>query len=67
MAYETMIFEKKDGIAIITMDRPDSLNSINTRMQAEMKEIWGQVEQDRSIRVIIITVDARTQEYGIAV
>ncbi len=55
MAYETLIFEKKDGIAIITMNRPDNLNSINTRMQAEMKAIWEDLEQDRSIRVIIFT------------
>jgi enoyl-CoA hydratase/carnithine racemase len=37
------------------MNRPDSLNSINTQMQAEMKSIWEQIEQDRSLRVIIIT------------
>jgi enoyl-CoA hydratase len=55
MAYETMVFEKKEDVAIITMNRPDNLNSINTRMQAEMKEIWDQVEQDKHIRVIIIT------------
>jgi enoyl-CoA hydratase len=55
MTYETMLFEKKDGLAIITMNRPENLNSINMKMQAEMKDIWGQVEEDKSIRVIIFT------------
>jgi enoyl-CoA hydratase len=55
MTYETMIFEKKDDLAILVMNRPDSLNSINTQMQAEMKAIWDQIEKERSIRVIIIT------------
>ncbi|MFC1820363.1 enoyl-CoA hydratase/isomerase family protein [Thermodesulfobacteriota bacterium] len=55
MAYETMIFEKRDDIAIITMNRPDSLNSINTEMQAEMADIWDKVEKDRSIRAIVIS------------
>ncbi|MGA3086284.1 MAG: enoyl-CoA hydratase/isomerase family protein [Thermodesulfobacteriota bacterium] len=55
MIYETMMFEKKDGIAIITMNRPENLNSINTKMQAEMKDIWEQVEVDKSIRVVIFT------------
>lgn len=55
MAYETMIFEKKNDMAVLTMNRPENLNSINTRMQAEMKAIWEQIEKDRSIRVIIIT------------
>jgi enoyl-CoA hydratase len=55
MAYETMIFEKKNDMAVLTMNRPENLNSINTRMQAEMKAIWEEIEKDRSIRVIIIT------------
>ena len=55
MTYETILFEKKDGMAIITMNRPENLNSINMKMQAEMKDIWGQVEEDKSIRVVIFT------------
>jgi enoyl-CoA hydratase len=55
MAYETINFEKKNDMAILTMNRPENLNSINTRMQAEMKTIWEEIEKDRSIRVIIIT------------
>lgn len=55
MAYETIRYEKENGIVIVTLNRPDSLNSVNTKMQAEMKEIWEDIERDRSIRVIIIT------------
>ena len=55
MTYETMNFEKKNNMAVLTMNRPENLNSINTRMQAEMKAIWEEIEKDRSIRVIIIT------------
>lgn len=55
MAYETMIYKKQKGIAILTLNRPDQLNSVNTVMQKEMKEIWSDIEGDRNIRVIIIT------------
>ncbi|MEW6187077.1 MAG: enoyl-CoA hydratase-related protein [Thermodesulfobacteriota bacterium] len=55
MAFETMIYEKREGLALVTMNRPDNLNSINTKMQAEMKAIWEDIEQDRHIRVIIFT------------
>ncbi|HEX9896373.1 MAG TPA: enoyl-CoA hydratase/isomerase family protein [Dehalococcoidales bacterium] len=55
MAFETMLYEKEEELAIVTMNRPDKLNSINTRMQAEMKEIWDDIERDTSIRVVIIT------------
>jgi len=55
MAYETLIYDKGDGIAVLTLNRPDSLNSVNTKMQAEMKEVWDDIEQDKNIRVVIIT------------
>lgn len=55
MSYETMLYEKAEGLAIITLNRPDKLNSINTKMQTEMKEIWDDIEADKSIRVVIIT------------
>ena len=55
MAYETLLYERSNGIAVLTLNRPESLNSVNTRMQAEMKEVWDDIEQDKNIRVIIIT------------
>ena len=38
MAYETMLYEKENGIAIVTLNRPESLNSVNTKMQADVRE-----------------------------
>jgi enoyl-CoA hydratase len=55
MAFETLIYDKGDGIAVLTLNRPDSLNSVNTKMQAEMKKVWGDIEQDKNVRVVIIT------------
>jgi enoyl-CoA hydratase len=55
MAFETLLYEKGDGIAVLTLNRPKSLNCVNTRMQAEMEEAWDDIEQDKGIRVVIIT------------
>ena len=55
MAYETLLYDKGDGIAVLTLNRPDSLNSVNTKMQAEMKETWDDIEHDKNVRVVIIT------------
>lgn len=55
MHYETMIYEKRDDLAILTLNRPEHLNSINTQMQAEMKAIWEDLDKDRAVRVVIIT------------
>ena len=55
MAYETMLYGKEVGLAVVTLSRPDKLNSVNTKMQAEMKEIWDDIERDKSVRLVIIT------------
>jgi enoyl-CoA hydratase len=55
MAFETLLYDKGGGIAVLTLNRPDALNSVNTKMQAEMKEAWEDIERDKSIRVVIIT------------
>ncbi|UCH52049.1 MAG: enoyl-CoA hydratase/isomerase family protein [Chloroflexota bacterium] len=55
MVFETLLYDKGDGIAVLTLNRPDSLNSVNTKMQAEMKEAWDDIEQDKNVRVVIIT------------
>lgn len=55
MEFETLLYDKKDGIAVLTLNRPDSLNSVNTKMQAEMKEVWEDIVRDKNVRVVIIT------------
>jgi enoyl-CoA hydratase len=55
MAYDTLIYDKVYGVAVMTLNRPDRLNTVNTRMQEEMKEVWDDIERDKSVRVVIIT------------
>ena len=55
MAYETIIFEKKDGVGRITFNRPDVLNAFNPKMSDELKEVAKDIAADRSVRVVVIT------------
>lgn len=38
MAYETIEFEITDGVAVLTLNRPDRMNSFNTQMHAEVRD-----------------------------
>ncbi len=55
MNYKTLLFEKKNKIAKITLNRPDKLNALNTLMMSELEECIKQIERDSGIRALIIT------------
>lgn len=55
MSYQTILFESADGIARLTLNRPDRLNSFNTTMHTEVQDAMASVQRDSSTRVLIVT------------
>lgn len=55
MDFETIIYEKKDGIAVITLNRPERLNSLNQQMFAELRQAVEDAEDDDEVRVVVLT------------
>jgi enoyl-CoA hydratase/carnithine racemase len=55
MAYEALIYEKQGNIGVVTLNRPESLNSLNRTLQLEMLEVCREVREDDSVRVLIWT------------
>ena len=53
--FEALIFEKKDGIAKITLNRPDAANGINMTMAKELFEVASDCNDDPNVRAVIIT------------
>ncbi|MEX2393777.1 MAG: enoyl-CoA hydratase/isomerase family protein [Actinomycetota bacterium] len=54
MAFETVLFETADGVATITLNRPDVLNAFNDTMAHEFRAIWERVRTDEDIRAVVI-------------
>jgi len=50
-----IIYEKKDRIACVTINRPDVMNAMSTAMQKRLAEIWVDIDNDPKIRVGILT------------
>jgi enoyl-CoA hydratase len=50
---------KGDGIALLTINRPDALNAMNAAMLAEMAEALARVENDCDVSVLVITGTGR--------
>lgn len=59
MAYETVILTKEDGVAVLTLNRPDKLNAVNMKMREEILGILGDLETDNEIRALIVTGNGR--------
>ena len=55
MAYENILFEKKDGIAFITFNRPKVLNALNRKTVEELRDALLDAMDDSSVRVVILT------------
>ena len=53
--YEHIQYDVSDPVATITLNRPDALNAITGRMQAELKHALAAAEQDESVVGIVLT------------
>jgi enoyl-CoA hydratase/carnithine racemase len=55
MSYDTILLEKRGRAACITLNRPDTLNSISIEMMRELRQVWAEVEADQDIWTAIVT------------
>ena len=55
MNYQHIQYHVNDPVATITLNRPDALNAITARMQAEMKHALAAAENDRAVVGIVLT------------
>jgi enoyl-CoA hydratase/carnithine racemase len=64
-AKETVVlFEQSDGIATMTLNRPDKLNALNYAIVDRLSALLDEIEQDDSIRVVILTGAGRAFSAG---
>ncbi len=59
MEYETLRFSIDEGIARMTLNRPQSLNAINPQMLDEMQAVAAHVADHADLRVLIIAAEGR--------
>ena len=50
-----ILYELKDHVARVTIDRPDVLNAIDAASERELQKIWSEIETDRDVRVVVLT------------
>ena len=53
--FQNLLFEKKNQIAYITLNRPKVLNALNMAVMEELREAFAAVKDDAEVRVVILT------------
>jgi len=53
-AFETIIYEKRGGIAYITLNRPQALNAVNIKMRDELYEVLPAIDEDPDVKLAIV-------------
>jgi enoyl-CoA hydratase len=59
MSEPAVIYEKKDGIAFVTLNRPEVLNAINTEMLVRLADAWQDINDDPAVHVAILRGNGR--------
>lgn len=53
--YEAILYEESDGVAWVTLNRPEVHNAFNLQMQRELKEVWRSLRGNDDVRCIVLT------------
>jgi enoyl-CoA hydratase len=65
MAGKALLFTREDNVAIITLNRPEAFNTVSQELFEELSEHQRAIEQDRSIRAVIINANGDHFSAGI--
>jgi len=55
MGYEHILVEREDGVAIVTLNRPDKLNAMNRQLSSELQDAVKELDRDEAIGCIVLT------------
>ena len=53
--FETLLYTESDGVAWVTLNRPDVLNSFDNKMREELKGLWRSLRTNDDVRSVVLT------------
>jgi 2-(1,2-epoxy-1,2-dihydrophenyl)acetyl-CoA isomerase len=59
MQFDTLLFERRDDVAHVTLNRPDRLNALNQALIDDLHAAASAIESDRGIRAVLLTASGR--------
>ncbi len=59
MSYKNLTIEKKDGVGIVTITRPKSLNALNSELLDELYAVFSEIKEDNEVKTVVLTGEGR--------
>jgi len=59
MQFDTLLYERQDGIAHVTLNRPDRLNALNFALITDLQAAAAAIDSDHDIRAVVLTASGR--------
>lgn len=53
--FETLLYEEEEGVARVTLDRPEVHNAFDSRMQRELRRLWRGLRRNDDVRAVVLT------------
>jgi enoyl-CoA hydratase/carnithine racemase len=55
LEYETLLYEEADGVAWVTLNRPEVHNAFDSRMRADLRDLWDGLRDRDEVRCVVLT------------
>jgi 2-(1,2-epoxy-1,2-dihydrophenyl)acetyl-CoA isomerase len=59
MQFDTLLFERREGVAYVTLNRPEKLNALNFALTADLRAAAAAIDSDRDIRAVVLSASGR--------
>jgi 2-(1,2-epoxy-1,2-dihydrophenyl)acetyl-CoA isomerase len=59
MQFDTLLFERREGVAYVTLNRPDKLNALNLPLITDLRRAAAAIDSDHDIRAVLLTAAGR--------
>jgi len=53
--YQTLLYDEQNGVAWVTLNRPEVHNAFNAQMQRELHDLWRGLRRNDDVRVVVLT------------
>ncbi|MDR2296199.1 MAG: enoyl-CoA hydratase/isomerase family protein [Clostridiales Family XIII bacterium] len=53
--YENLLFEVKEGLAFVTVNRPEAMNALNTKLLSELGDVFFRIDEAEDVRAVLLT------------